>query len=239
MGVAINKFVGLEILNDMSQEELDLIVHTIIDKGSLTETLTTNELYKKYQPNHRMYLDAIQNEILAFGSHTFGSNKSYIEIVRDVCKKMKVPFNPKHDLEHLEHNLLETVLEKTWESMEPEEQRKFLSNLNEKTGIKAQASAAALIGLFRAGGFASYQLLLLIANQIAIMILGRGLSLAANAALVRAASIFAGPIGMALTAVWTVFDLAGPAYRVTIPIVIYIAAIRAVHNNDQFKNFAF
>ena len=232
-------FKGLEILNEMSNEELDLIVHTMIDKGSLTENLTSKDNYKKYAPDHKKYLSEIKTEILEFGSHTFWSNKNYIDIVRDVCKKMKVPFNQKHDLQHLEHNLLETVLEKTWEAMSDEEKNKFLNNLNEKTGIKAQATSAALIGLFRAGGFASYQLMLLIANQIAFMILGRGLSLAANAALARAASIFTGPIGMALTAAWTIVDLGGPAYRVTVPVVIYIAAIRAVHSNEQFKNFAF
>jgi uncharacterized protein YaaW (UPF0174 family) len=62
--------------------------------------------------------------------------------------------------------------------------------------------------------------------------LGRGLSYAANAGLTRWLSIFAGPIGWALTAVWTAIDLAGPAYRVTIPAVIQIAYMRAKMNYE-------
>ena len=55
---------------------------------------------------------------------------------------------------------------------------------------------------------------------------GRGLTIAANAALTKWLSVFAGPIGWAVTALWTVIDIAGPAYRVTIPAVIQIAYMR-------------
>ena len=37
---------------------------------------------------------------------------------------------------------------------------------------------------------------------------------------------FAGPLGLILTASWTIIDVAGPAYRVTIPATIYIASLR-------------
>lgn len=40
-------------------------------------------------------------------------------------------------------------------------------------------------------------------------------------------AIFAGPIGWALTGLWALMDIAGPAYRVTIPVVIQVAFLRA------------
>ena len=51
--------------------------------------------------------------------------------------------------------------------------------------------------------------------------------ISANAALTRSLCVFAGPIGWVVTAVWTLLDIAGPAYRVTIPAVIQVAYMRA------------
>ena len=50
--------------------------------------------------------------------------------------------------------------------------------------------------------------------------------MAGNAALTRLMSILTGPIGWAITGLWTAIDIAGTAYRVTIPAVIQVAALR-------------
>ncbi len=50
-------------------------------------------------------------------------------------------------------------------------------------------------------------------NVIAKAILGRGLSLAVNANIARGLSVLVGPIGIILTALWSVYDIAGPTYR--------------------------
>jgi Ubiquinol-cytochrome C chaperone len=42
----------------------------------------------------------------------------------------------------------------------------------------------------------------------------------------RSISAFAGPVGWAVTAIWTAFDLASPAYRVTVPCVVQLAYMR-------------
>ena len=60
---------------------------------------------------------------------------------------------------------------------------------------------------------------------------GRGLSLVANAWLTKIASILTGPIGWAITAIWTSADMAGPAYRVTIPTIIQVIYLRALTEN--------
>jgi len=80
--------------------------------------------------------------------------------------------------------------------------------------------------IFRAGGFKSYQLTLVVVNGVMKALLGRGLSFAGNAALTRTMSILTGPIGWAITGIWTAVDIAGPAYRVTIPAVIQVAVLR-------------
>ena len=44
--------------------------------------------------------------------------------------------------------------------------------------------------------------------------------------LMKGISVFAGPIGWAITAIWAAFDMASPAYRVTVPCVVQVAYMR-------------
>ena len=46
-------------------------------------------------------------------------------------------------------------------------------------------------------------------------------------------SILTGPIGWSITAAWTLFDIAGTAYRVTIPAVIEVAYLRKLSQNRE------
>ncbi|GAA7072587.1 hypothetical protein VN0416_08100 [Helicobacter pylori] len=66
----------------------------------------------------------------------------------------------------------------------------------------------------------------IVANAVAKTILGRGLSLAGNQVLTRTLSFLTGPVGWIITGVWTAIDIAGPAYRVTIPACIVVATLR-------------
>ena len=234
--------VGLEFLDDMKNDELEVLVRIIIDKGGFSEELTDDADYQRYHPDHQKYTQRIAYEFVAFGNDTFrvfSDWKYYKDVLCDVCDQMDVPFNRSRSLEHIEHNLLEVVLEKTWEEMCDDDKRAMLNSIGKDNMPVTQATSAMLIGIFRAKGFASYQIAVSIVNVIAKTFAGRGLSLAANATLTRALNILSGPIGWALTALWTAWDLAGPAYRVTVPGCIYIAAMRAVYQNEEAKNFIF
>ena len=247
---------GLTILNDMSNEELEVLVRIIIDKGKLTERLTSNKRYKQFAPDHQRYTDLISKELIAFGSHTLYFNKRYKDIVRDVCGKMKVPFDKKDLLKTLEQKLLSNVLEQTWENMSEEERRDLFEAIGEKNFDVSGASSAALLGLFQAGGAASIQLTLSIVGSIAATILGgtaealvlgggatliygSGAAFAASTAASRILGVLTGPIGIALTTAFTLKQLGGPAYRVTMPAVIYIAGMRMLHENKAIVEQTF
>lgn len=75
-------------------------------------------------------------------------------------------------------------------------------------------------------GFLMYKILVIVANSIAKALIGRGLSLGANAALVKALGVFAGPIGWTVSGIWTIVSICGPAYRKTIPLVYKIGLLR-------------
>lgn len=228
----------LAFLEDCSNGELDVLVKIMLKK--LTEELTINDRYKKDAPNHKMYVDLIEEEFIKFGSHSIGrhffGNKSYREIVADVCKQTKTPFHKAASVERMENALLEKMLYDTWERLSPEEREKLLEELGKKARFamsKKGMGASAFVSLLRMGGFASYTLPLIIANGVARFALGRGLAFAANAGLTRALGVIAGPVGMAVSSILLVADIAGPAYTVTIPLVVYIAALRRMKEAED------
>lgn len=63
----------LDILDTLSNEELEPLVKLITDKGSLSEMLSVNDAYKKYYPNHKMYLSLIKEELSDMGGNSFAN----------------------------------------------------------------------------------------------------------------------------------------------------------------------
>ncbi len=222
------------VLEIASDEDLGVLVDYL--KTKMSETLTIHESYKLHAPAHSEYADLIAKEIRDMGGNSFanlgrGQGPSYHEIVCDVAKKIKAPFNKEKSIEDIENSILETILTKALEKMSDEDKQKIMDEMGKKGSLsKGGIATSTFIAIFRSGGFYSYQLTLIIANHIARMILGRGLMVATNATLVRVASILTGPIGLTIGGLWTAVDIAGPAYKVTIPCVIHIAMLRKKYN---------
>ena len=176
----------LEFLGHMESEELgDLVYCLTHDRdGSVrfTEELTTNEFYKQHYPDHKKYWELIAAEIQCFGANTFatmlrgGKGVEYREILMDVCDKMKVNYNKDSSVEKIESNLLMKILTDALEQMSPEE----LKELAEATGIKNTngITSETMVGIFqavfRAGGFKSYQLTLVVVNAVLKTLIDRG-----------------------------------------------------------------
>ena len=228
---------NLEFMKELDNEQITIFVETMLKKGDITEMLTVSDEYKKYGKDYSKYIERIIEEFLDFGSNTLWFRKTYKEVLIDVADKLKVNFNKEQNVENIETKILEKVLVEAWKEMSEADKKELVELAKDKYGkidIKAEGSLA-LLTAFRAGGFASYKLTLIIVNAIAKAVLGRGLSLAANAGLTRVLGILAGPIGIAATALWTAVDIGGPAYRVTIPCTILIAAFR--HEQELKKQY--
>jgi len=232
----------LEFLSSLSSKELDdlvyLLTHDKDGERRLTELLTQEDNYKKHYPDHKQYWKEIAAEIQCFGGNTFvnmfrGGGVSYKEVLCDVCDKMKVNYNKDSSTKKIEQNLLMKILEDALEKMSPEEIEKLGKELGLENTAKltSQSLTAIFLAVFRAGGFKSYQLTLIIVNAIVKVLIGRGLTLGGNVLVTRTAAILTGPIGWVITGLWTAVDIAGPAYRVTIPAVIQIAYLRTLSEN--------
>jgi len=228
----------LEFLGQMKSDDLSDLVYCLThDKdGSprVTEELTMNEQYKSYYPDHHQYWKEIAAEIQCFGANSFvtifrgGKGVLYKEVLTDVCDKLKVNYNENSTVEKIENNMLMKIIADSLEKMSPEELRDLADSVGMKNtnGITAEVLMGTFQAAFVAGGFMSYQITLIVVNAVARLLIGRGISVAGNAALTRVMAAFAGPIGWVLTGLWTAIDIAGPAYRVTIPAVIQVAALR-------------
>ncbi|PRM08013.1 hypothetical protein BV006_01158 [Haemophilus influenzae] len=228
----------LEFLSKCTDEDLNDLVYCLThDKdGSkrLTEELTLSDAYKKHYPYHSLYWEEIAAEIQCFGGNTFanmfrsGKGVLYKEVLCDVCDKMKVNYNKNSPVGRIESGLISKVLEDSLEKMSPDEIRRLATELGIKNtqNITKQVLLGSFQTIFRAGGFKSYQLTVIVVNAVLKALIGRGLSFAGNSAVTRAFAVLSGPIGWVITGLWTAFDIAGAAYRVTIPAVIQVAALR-------------
>ena len=225
------------VLEKASNEELDILHDIIMTKS--TEMLTVEEAYKLHSPDHKQYVDLLAKEVRDFGGNTFANvirgfeGPAYHEVVCDVAKSIKAPFSKDQDIATVEASILATVLAKAFEKMTEDEKRAILDGIGKSNkSWMGGTSAMAFQSLFRAGGFASYQIMLIVVNAIVKAAVNRGLltaglSFGANAALTRSMAIAVGPIGWAVTGLWTLIQVAGPSYKVTIPSVAYVAMLRA------------
>lgn len=198
-----------------------------------TEELTNDPEYQKYYPDQLVQIwSDIAHELQKFGGNTImniirGHGVPYREILIDVCSHMKVNFNKNADIGFIEDSLLRKCAEEAIENMSLEDMQELIQSMNIKTtNYSKEAMIAALQLAIRCGGFTPYKIAVIVANAVCRALLGRGLGLAVNAGLTRSLAIFAGPIGMLLTVILTAVDIAGPAYRVTIPCCIQIAFMR-------------
>ncbi|EPC9282845.1 YaaW family protein, partial [Citrobacter freundii] len=158
-----------------------------------------------------------------------GKGVLYKEVLCDVCDKIKVNYNKNAKTEVIENNLLMKIMTDALESMSLEQIRELGSELGIKntSGLTPQTLTAGFQAIFKAGGFKSYQLTAIIVNLVMKAIFGRGLSFVATGSLMRTMSVLTGPVGWAITGLWTAVDLGSTAYRVTIPAVIQVAYLRS------------
>lgn len=234
----------LEFLKECNSTDLNDLVYCLTHDPKDNETrwseeLTSRDRYKKYYPDHSKYWEDIAGEIQCFGANSFatmfrlGKGILYREVLTDVCQEMMSKFKDRgQPIEDIEDALLIEIFGKALSQMSEEDIKKLgiSFNINNISKLTSSTLLALAQTIFKLGGFRSYQLTLIIANSVSNALFARGLTFAGNAALTRSVGLLAGPIGWGITGLLTAIDLAGPAYRVTFPAVIYVALLRKKYN---------
>jgi len=225
----------LSVLESASQDDLNILIDIITDSGkgrlSLKDTVN-QDLTAAKEGFKQKHLLQIAGEIQRFGGNTIvglfrQSGVVYKEVACDVADHCKANFNKNQDISQIENAILMKVVEQSLEKMTEEDKKQFFQEFGVNYVIGAgPAAIAALQIAIKANGFLAFKTATMVANATAKALLGRGLAFGTNAALNKGLSIFAGPIGWVITGIWAAFDLASPAYRVTVPCVIQLAYMR-------------
>jgi uncharacterized protein YaaW (UPF0174 family) len=126
-----------------------------------------------------------------------GKGVEYKEVLMDVCDKLNVNYKKDSSTERIEGNLLMKILDDALEKMSQDDVNKLAeaTGVKNTSGITKELMIGVFQSVFRAGGFKSYQLTVIIANAVLKALIGRGLSLAGNITLTRTMAILTGPIG--------------------------------------------
>ncbi|MCA6935381.1 YaaW family protein [Pectobacterium versatile] len=227
----------LALLSQCSNEDLQLLVEllTIDSKDGekrWSETLTSTSEYQHFYPDHSKYWTSIGAELQTFGANTLvslvrgGQGVLYREILCDVCDKLDVNYNKNSTTESIELNLLMKVLEKSLDNMTPDELVMLSKNMQlDLTSPTPQLILIAIQAAIRTSSVAALELATTLAASV-ITALGGIATWGTVFVASRALSVLAGPVGLALSSAWMLSDIAGPAYRVTIPACIVIAWLR-------------
>ena len=209
----------ISVLERADNEDLKTLcdIITLRKDGTprISDSLTKTEGYRRNYP-HRMksLIPGIVKELGLYGSNTFvslfkGEGADYSAILRKVARRLKVSFRDTQSDEVIEGYMLQKLFDDMSERLTDEE----LRTMAREFGVKP----------LRYGLAWSMN----VANAVARQAVGRGIAaFASGSVLSRSLSVLAGPIGWALTAAWTAYDIAGPAYRVIVPAVIQIAYLR-------------
>lgn len=228
--------------NEMLKVLANYLLYDKDSKARYSEELSASKTFKQAQEkdDYVSVWKYIATELQHFGGDTLvntvrGKGVGYKEVLLDVCGKMNVKANESQQTIEIEQALLASIFEKAWEDMTEEERKNFQESVGIDGKLAGPAALAAMIAAINAGGFASYQVALLVANSVARAITGKGLQLAVNAGISKYLAVFAGPVGIAITALMTVPMVTGTAFRVTLPAVVQVAAIRQqLQNKEHF-----
>ena len=232
----------LEFLGDCKGKELDPLVGVLTHGKDgiqrVTGTLDLTEEYKAHHPKHRKYWRLIAAELQYYGADSamtlLRGNKGvpYREILTDVCDRLKVNYKDDSPIEQIETNLLMKMGLDIFEEMTPEEMQEIADEIgvNPPRGTSRWTATVLLQIILKKGAFATYKLALVIANAfvnaVARAIATGGLPFVANTILVKILHRLMGPVGWGVTALWAASIVTGPAYRITIPAVLQVIALR-------------
>jgi len=193
------------------------------------------ELYERHEVAAADGVEALVDEIRRDGSNTLitysfrsGEGVNYDEIVKGVADTVGVKYDPTQitDEAQLELAVAQHLIRKYFDSLTPEQRASFqehLDSLGEKYSDFwrqfLEADAMAILALVQVLG--SEVVARLLAQVIGRLIVIRGGTLIAG----RLVGLVIPFLNVAL-AVWLAIDIAGPAYRKTVPTVFQIALLR-------------
>ena len=193
-----------------------------------------HQLLQNIFKRHDQYsVEAVVREICEDGSNTiarfarFNTAVNYDEVVRDVAEKIGVTTSLlSWNVTECEQLLLAELMKKYWDKLSDEERAKQYASLKNELGSEYAEYAQSLLtggasAILTAIQMMSAQVMRKVIMQTVAIFVGRQTALSAA----RLALWFI-PVLNVLMVAWTIIDIAGPAYRKTVPTVVEVALLR-------------
>ena len=213
----------------------DILTHDKDGELRLSEQMSNSSIYLRCYPQHMALMaKEVGEELRRFGSNTLmtlyrrGEADSYKTIVQRVCRKMNVKVCDDDSTPAMERSLLLSLCESATQKMSDEELRNMATTAGiPHKNLNRQLLIGLLMSTIRSNMRLMAKLACYITSRILQVLLGRSVMMIGLGTVGRYLGTATGPLGWALLAGWTVKDLASPSYRVIVPAVIQVAAMRA------------
>ena len=188
-------------------------------------------------------VDELVNDFRKWGSNTFvtwlirfGDGVSYQEVTQDVAGFLKANVTSCKDETDYETAILAKVLEEYLEKASPEE-RERVDEILDQAGRDAGMPGKHRSSITAAGGLALSSVITILGREAAKRVIGQIVKkviagVVSRQAAKQGAKVIARVAGLAIPlinvafAIWLAIDIAGPAYRKTVPAVIRVALLR-------------
>ncbi|EFB2831462.1 MULTISPECIES: hypothetical protein [Escherichia] len=162
-------------------------------------------------------------ELQHFGGNTVinlfrGNGVSYSEIVDDVASHLKIKVAKNAPVKEKESLIIDAVFASSWNKMSDDDRRQLLRDMGINTSISLDKLSRMELPLLQRAS--------MVASGLAQIATGKALPLIAGLGIGRVLGVLTGPVGLALTGLYTAYDISNPAFRITLPCVVQIAWIR-------------
>lgn len=220
----------VKLLLNAEKDDIELLIDYVINTGKFGFSMSDRvkavlqDAKRQNEPDDET-LRLLVRELQHFGGNTFvnlfrRNGVSYSEIVDDVASHLKIKAPASLSVEEKEALIIDCVFTSSWKKMSDAERSQILRDM----GISASVSMDIPV----------WQRAALVANGLAQTTSGKVLPLIAGLGIGRVLGVLTGPIGLAITGLYTAYDISNPAFRVTLPCVVQIAWIR-LKNSRQFR----
>lgn len=218
------------LLLNADKGDIDLLIDYITNAGkfgfSMSDSVkTVLKDAKHHDVPDEETLRLLVRELQHFGGNTFvnlfrRNGVGYNEIVDDVASHLKIKAPISNTVDEKEALIIDCVFTSSWQKMSDDERSQILRDMN----ISATVSLDIPV----------WQKAALVASGLAQTTAGKVLPLIAGLGIGRVLGVLTGPVGLAITGLYTAYDMSSPAFRVTLPCVVQIAWIR-LKNSRQFR----
>ncbi|MES3499789.1 hypothetical protein QDQ38_11180 [Citrobacter portucalensis] len=222
--------VLVQLLLNADKGDIDLLIDYVTNTGKFGFSMSDSVKAVLQDAKRQDIPDAetlrlLVRELQHFGGNTFvnlfrRNGVSYSEIVDDVASHLKMKVPATASVEEKEALIIDSVFTSSWQKMSDDERSQILRDMD----ISASVSLDIPV----------WQRAALVANGLAQTTAGKVLPLIAGLGIGRVLGVLTGPVGLAITGLYTAYDISNPAFRVTLPCVVQIAWIR-LKNSRQFR----